>query len=349
MSTEKAVQVGGGAPMAPRDSVYIRSNYHNDAPMGYEIYEVVPKIFLKLRRGERLKEIQWLGAVRVEDDGRYTHGQYESENSWALPDTDSEEEKKVLRAKSAPDEGWSSDLHVSALQLTEMTDSRRNDVDVKMAAAGDLVEIGPKVAAGRTITKVYRGTFNRDPRVTISVIQGEELLRLLERRSLTYDAVGSFAASLDDDIAYFVDRPIDEGSASVDLSEGEAFTARLTLPVTEGARYAWALRFEITDWPYADPPPTLVTDPKFLKNVTEHPIVSDLPPSHIDGLTRNSFEEFEEGGRGLHEYADLSEDLSLRDAWDELCDLAEHLGVGGIHEAADFVRLAMPWGEPMPA
>ena len=321
----------GTAP--PGTPVWLSSRHHHEEPQGYEVFEVVPKVFRRWAHEHRASYVWACDAIRAKARSRSS---YRSDGEWSLA-----EARKASRAATfdafvldqAGERLATARLHSHRLAIAGRKEFLRAGLGIP-----SLVDLFHSVAASLGIKKgredeyVVRAVV--DPEIEISLLQGSALFDHLVSLAETYEEAALTNTPFVDVLrevraTYFVDdEALVNGSINVVLKPDAPILVSVIAPDHEGARSAYAL--SVRD---LEDGTEVVSDPLFVTQIGEDSIASDMPAELLPDAELSVLVAFDDVAFNLQS---LSEQLQqpIDELWETLVAATQILGVEDVGDAA---------------
>ncbi|MBV9099295.1 MAG: hypothetical protein JO079_14680 [Frankiaceae bacterium] len=328
-----------GATLPSGTGVRLTSRRHLQPPSEYEVYRVIPKPFWRFWGAAELLETR---LEAVPNSLGEVGGWHSSADVWHLPEPLNASGTVTFHARADTRDGQSGRLSSARLWLDEIKQHRTitGEATARIALPG--VELGPRGRSEGGVERSWRVQVATDPWISISLLQGPEVAEHLA--SLEQDYSGLFDAmpapvmtDLPPDTAtYFVDRPVNEATATVRIEPHEGATVRVAIPNRRDLRAAICL--SVTD---LDSGERFVSDPVFITSIRDRTITTDMTFDMLSEAGREVLQMFDEMSLDVFALAERL-GLSAPATWQSLVSAADELGADSITDAASFAALAAP-------
>jgi hypothetical protein len=343
-----------GLLLPPNSSVKLKSQHHPDKPVGYDVYELVPKVFHKLRGDREVKFTYSDSFPDPSDQADANSGSAASPVSVFWSDEFALRGplgKQVGEVTYVPKlDGCDADnqeafkVYCGHLAIKELRRGKHN----KLATAPTLpphlggVKLG-EISSEADWSALYEAFAAVDPRVEVSLLQGAALLDHLDAAAGRYidttQASSPFAEILSGDAAtYFAGLPLsaDSLSATADLGPDlPPLRIEVGVPASDDLRAAFSVKILDTEHGYE-----AVTDPVFLTAVRGKIIATDLSVRLLSEQSLTTLASLASANGSLVNFAQQA-GSTVPEIWDRVVAATEELGAASVREAVGFVASAL--------
>jgi hypothetical protein len=335
----KGCQADGGR-LAPKAKVRIRSEHHRETPQGYDVFELVPKVFHRWR-GDRRDHATHLNAVP--NGAADLNSVFWSDTDWELPGPRNQKGEARYQAQfdaasdpRVPVEAFvirCSTLFIDRLQHSRSASATLAPTVVDAETTASLGTVGGGLGSVTT----YRAYAPVDPEVEVSLLQGAELaLHLTDMASSFADehaTVGDFQELLrGDTAAYFAGQPLPAAPEPIVRHLGPTKPVEITVgaPASDDLRAAFAV--VVTD---TGTGATTVSEPLFLTSIRGSIIATDMPLALLSDESTAVLAALDETNRDIGALASIYA-TTPEAVWDHVVAATVELGAASVDEAAAF-------------
>jgi hypothetical protein len=332
--------------LLPRDSaVMLRSQHHLDRPVGYYVYELVPKVFHKLRGDKRVKYTH--SDAFPSDPERPTSVFWSEEFGLSGPGGDQVGEvvyePKLEDCNSDNQEGFK--VRCGNLSIQELLHGKRTVLEAQPTLASHLAaaKLG-KASKEADWLAIYEAYAVVDPKVEISLLQGDALLRQLNTASGRYldrDGPGEpllFAESLSEAVlSYFAGLPLSDGpsTATGELDAIRPLRIEVGVPTASDLRGAFSVK--VLDEEHGH---IAISAPVFLTAVRGEIIATDIPAEMLSDQSLATLASLVDASGNVVTLAQR-EGATMQETWDRVVMATDELGAGTVEDAVALVASVM--------